>query len=60
LTSKRIIRNKMGTPTIQLPKIEEALKEDDNIESDNEGMRKKSAKKGKEKLTKVKVALYML
>ena len=50
----------MGTPTIQLPKIEEALKEDDNIESDNEGMRKKSAKKGKEKLTKVKVALYML
>jgi len=45
---------------IRLARIEEALKEDDELESDNEMIRKKSLLKGKGKLTKRGVTLDML
>jgi len=49
-----------GTLAVQLARIEEALEKDENMESDNEAMRKKSAKKGKGKMTKGEVTLEML
>jgi len=55
-----MIRKETETPAVQLARIEEILKEDDDMESDNEVMRKKSAKKGKGKLTKGRVTLYMM
>jgi len=59
-TPKRIVRKETETPAVQLARIEEALKEDEEMESDNEAMRKKSAKKGKGKLAKGGVILEML
>jgi len=48
------------TPAVHLARIEEALKEDEDMESDNEVMRKKSIKKDKGKLTKGEVTLEIL
>ena len=53
-------RKGTGTPAVQLARIEEALEKDEEMESDNEAMRKKSAKKGKGKLNKEVVTLDML
>ena len=57
---KRTVRKETETPAVQLARIEEALIEDEEMESDNEVMRKKSAKKGKGKITKGGVTLEML
>jgi len=59
-TPKRITRKETGTPAVQLARIEEALEKDEEMESENEVMRKKSAKKGKGKLTKGGVTLDTL
>jgi len=59
-TPKRMIRKEIGTPAVQLARIEEASEKDEDMESDNEVMRKKSAKKGKGKLTRGEVTLDML
>jgi len=59
-TSRKMIRKEVGTPAVQLARIEEALEKDEDMESENELMRKKSAKKGKGKLTKGGVTLDML
>jgi len=59
-TPKRVTRKETGTPAVQLARIEEALEKDDKMESENEVMRKKSAKKGKGKLTKGGVTLDTL
>jgi len=59
-TPRRMIRKETGTPAVQLARIEEALEKDEDMESENETMRKKSAKKGKGKLTKAGVTLDML
>jgi len=59
-TPRRMIRKETGTPAVQLARIEEALEKDEDMESENEVMRKKSAKKGKGKLTKGEVTLEML
>jgi len=59
-TPKRMRRKETGTPAVQLARIEEALEKDKEIESENEVMKKKSAKKGKGKLTKGEVTLDML
>jgi len=53
-------RKETGTLAVQLARIEEALKEDEEMESDNEAMRIKSANSRKEKLTKGGVTLDML
>jgi len=60
LTPKRMMRKEMGTPAVQLARIEEALEKDEDMESENEVIRKKSAKKGKGKLTRGEVSLDML
>jgi len=57
---KRMTRKETGTPAVQLARIEEALEKDEDLEFDNEVMRKKSAKKGKGKLTRGEVTLDML
>jgi len=49
-----------GTPAVQLARIEEALREVEEMESDSETMKKKSARKGKGKLTNGGVTLEML
>jgi len=59
-TPKRMMRKETGTPAVQLARIEEALKKDEDMESDNEVMRKKSAKKGKGKSTRGRVTLDMM
>jgi len=59
-TPRRMIRKETGTPAVQLARIEEALEKDEEMESENEAMRKKSAKKGKGKLTKEGVTLDTL
>jgi len=59
-TPKRVTRKETGTPAVQLARIEEALEKDEDMESENEVMRKKSAKKGKGKLTRGGVTLDML
>ena len=59
-TPKRMIRKETDTPAVQLARIEEVLEKDEEMESENEVMRKKSAKKGKGKLTKEGVTLEML
>jgi len=59
-TPKRLLRKEVDTPAVQLARIEEALSEDEEMDSDNETMKKKSAKKGKGKLTKGGVTLEML
>jgi len=59
-TPRRMIRKKMGTPAVQLARIEEALEKDEDMESENEAMRKKSAKKGKGKMTRGGVTLDAL
>jgi len=59
-TPKRMIRKEIGTSAVQLARIKEALEKDEDMESDNEAMRKKSAKKGKGKLTRGGVTLDML
>jgi len=59
-TPKRVTRKETGTPAVQLARIEEALEKDEEMESENEVMRKKSVKKGKGKLTKGRVTLDML
>jgi len=51
-TLKRMMRKETETPAVQLARIEEALEKDVNMESENEVMEKKSAKKGKGKLTR--------
>jgi len=51
-TPRKMFRKVTGTPAVQLARIEEALEKDEEMESENEVMRKKSAKKGKGKLTK--------
>jgi len=56
-TPKRMIRKEIGTPAVQLARIEEAWEKDEEMESENEVMRKKSTKKGKGKLTKGGVTL---
>ena len=58
-TPKRMTRKETETPAGQLVRIKEAWKEDEDMESDNEVMRKKSVKKGKGKLTKGGVTLEM-
>jgi len=57
---KRIVRKETGTLAAQLARIEEALKENKDMELDNEVMRKKSVKKGKGKLTKGGITLDIL
>jgi len=59
-TPKRMRRRESGTPAVQLARIEEALEKDEDMELDNEVMRKKSARKGKGKLTNGGVTLEML
>jgi len=59
-TSRKTFRKEEGTPAGQLARIEEALEKDEDMESENEVMRKKSARKGKGKLTKGRVTLDML
>jgi len=59
-TPKRMIRKKTGTPAVQLARIKEALEVDEDMELENEVMRKKSAKKGNGKLTRRGVILNML
>ena len=51
-TLNRMIRKVTGTPAIQLARIEGALEKDENMESVNEVIKKKSAKKSKGKLTR--------
>jgi len=58
-TLKRVTRKETGTPAVQLARIEEALEKDEDMESENEVMRKKSAKKGKRNLTRGGVTLDM-
>jgi len=53
-------RKETETPVVQLARIEEALKENEDMESDNEVMRKKSAKKSKGKSNQGRVTLEML
>jgi len=57
---KRMIRKETETPALQLARIEKALDKDKDMESDNEVMRKMSAKKGKGKLTRGGVTLERL
>jgi len=59
-TPKRVTRKEMGTTAVQLARIEEALEKDEDMESENEAMTKKSAKKGKGKLTRGGDTLDML
>jgi len=59
-TPKRVIRKETGSPAVQLARIEEALEKDEDMESDNEVMRKKLVKKGKGKLTRGEVTLNIL
>jgi len=59
-TPRRMIRRETGTPAVQLARIEQVLEKDELMESENETMRKKSAKKGKRKLTKIGVTLDSL
>jgi len=59
-TPRRMIRKETGTPAVQLARIEEALEKEEYMESENEAMRKKSAKKGKGKLTRGGVLLDRL
>jgi len=59
-TPRRMIRKEIGTPPVQIARFEEALEKDKDMESDNEAMRKKSAKKDKGKLTRGEVTLDML
>jgi len=54
------LRKEVGTPGAQLARIEEALGEDKEMASENETKRKKSARKGKVKLTKGMVTLDTL
>jgi len=60
LTPKRMRTKETDTLVVQLAKIEEAWKEDKDMESENEAMRSKSAKKVKGKLTKGRVDFEML
>ena len=59
-TPKRTTRKETGTPAVQLARIEEALEKDEEMESENEAMRKKSMKKGIGNLTKREVTLEIL
>jgi len=59
-TPKRMTREETDTPAVQLARIENALQEDEEMESKNETMIKKLAKKAKGKLTKGGVTLDML
>jgi len=59
-TPKRMIRKEIGTLAVQLARIEEALEKDEEMESDNEVMRKKSVRKGKGKSTRGGVTMEML
>jgi len=59
-TPRRMTRKETDTPAVQLARIEEALEKDEDMESENEVMKRKSAKKGKGKLTKGGVTLEML
>ena len=59
-TPKRTMRKETGTLAVQLARIEQALEKDEDMESENEAMRKKSAKKGKGKLTRGGVTLDMM
>jgi len=59
-TPKRVMRKETSTPAVQLARIEEALEKDEDMESENEAMRKKFTKKGKGKLTKGGVTLDSL
>jgi len=54
------MRKGTGTPAVQLARIEEALEKDEDMESEHEAMRKKSARKSKGKLTWGEVTLDML
>jgi len=58
-TPKRMTRKETSTLAVQLARIVEALEKDEEMESENEGMRKKSVKKGKGKLTKGGVTLRL-
>jgi len=53
-------RKETDTLAVQLARIEEALEADEDMESQNEAIRKKSAKKGKGKLTRGEVTLDTL
>ena len=59
-TPKRIMRKETGTPAVQLARIKEALEKDEDMESENEAMRKKCAKKRKGKLTREEVTFDTL
>jgi len=59
-TPKRVMRKETGTAAVQLARIEEALERDEDMESDNEAMKEKSARKDKGKLTRGEVTLNML
>jgi hypothetical protein len=59
-TLKRSMRKESGTPAIQLARIEEALGKNEDMKSDNEVMKKKSARKGKGKLAEEGTILDML
>jgi len=59
-TSKRVTRKETGTPAVQLARIEEALEKDEEMELENEAIRKKSMMKGKGKLTRGGVTLDSL
>ena len=59
-TPRRMIKKEIGTPAVQLARIEEALGKDEYMEPDNEVMRKKSVKQSKGKLTSGEVTLDML
>ena len=54
------MRKETCTPAVQLARNEEALEKDEDMESDNTVMRKKSVKKGKGKLTRGEVTLDMM
>jgi len=59
-TPTRVTRKETDTPVVQLARIEEALEKDEEMESENEAMRKTSAKKGKGNLTTGGVSLEIL
>ena len=59
-TPKRMSRKMTETPAVQLARIEEALEKNEDMKSDNEVMKKRSAKKGKGKMTKGGVTLEIL
>ena len=59
-TPKKMSKKATGTPAVQLAMIEVALEKDEDMESDNEAMRKKLARKGKGRLNKEGATLDML